>query len=99
MKHWMFRCDEVSKKVSHGMDAPLSLWARMLIRMHLWMCRHCNRVYRQLHQLRRMSRHDEAVASDCPSDIPTSLSAEARERIKTQLRCHEPDGSSRDGHA
>lgn len=86
MTHWMFRCDDVSKKVSQGMDTSISLWARILIRMHLWMCRHCSRVYRQLHQLRQMSRHNEADPSDCPPHIPTSLSPEARERIKKKLR-------------
>jgi predicted anti-sigma-YlaC factor YlaD len=86
MTHWMFRCDEVSKKVSQGMDTPLSLWARILIRMHLWMCRHCRRVYGQLHQLRRMSRFEDADASDCPPDLPDALSPEARERIKEKVR-------------
>ena len=86
MNHWMFRCNDVSKKVSQGMDTPQPLGTRMMIRMHLWMCRHCSRVYRQLHQLRQMSRHNHADAADCPPDLPDALSPEARERIKAKLR-------------
>jgi hypothetical protein len=81
----MFRCNEVSQKVSHGMDAPLPLGTRLLVRMHLWMCRHCSRVYHQLHLLRKISRRTEADPSDCPPDLPTTLSAETRERIKQEL--------------
>jgi hypothetical protein len=68
------------------MDAPLPLGTRILIRMHLWMCRHCGRVHRQLHQLRRISRHEAAEISDCPPGTPTALSPEACERIKQELR-------------
>jgi predicted anti-sigma-YlaC factor YlaD len=86
MKHWMFRCDQVSQKISQGLDAPQTLGARILIRMHLWMCRHCSRVYAQLHQLRRISRYNGADASDCPPDLPATLSPEACQRIKEKLR-------------
>lgn len=82
----MFRCDEVSQKVSQGLDAPLPLGTRLLIRMHLWMCRHCRRLYKQLQLLRRLSRGINADISDCPPDLPTALSPKVRERIKEKLR-------------
>lgn len=85
MKHWMFRCDEVSKKVSLGMDASLPFGTRLAIRFHLWMCRHCSRVHRQMHRLRAISRHDMDV--DLENECIDKLSPEARERIKTKLRC------------
>jgi hypothetical protein len=86
MKHWMFRCNDVSQKVSQGLDAPLPLATRLMVRMHLWMCRHCSRVYKQLQLLGRISRGVDAEISDCPPDLPTSLSPEARERIKKKMR-------------
>jgi predicted anti-sigma-YlaC factor YlaD len=86
MRHWMFRCSEVSQKVSQGLDAPLPLGTRLLVRVHLWMCRHCRRVYEQLRLLRKLSRHADVQEADCPPDLPTTLSPEARERIKKELR-------------
>ena len=82
----MFRCNEVSQKVSQGLDAPLPLATRLMVRMHLWMCRHCSRVYRQLRVLRKLSRQSDVQAIDCPADLPPTLSPEARERIKKELR-------------
>ena len=34
MKHWMFRCKDVSQKVSQSMDDPLPYYQRMAIRIH-----------------------------------------------------------------
>ncbi len=91
----MFRCDEVSKKVSLGLDAPMPLGTRLLIRMHQWMCRHCSRFNRQLQRLRELSRYDEEIPADldCPPDHHPNLSPEARERIKARLRCEDMDRS------
>jgi hypothetical protein len=84
MKHWMFRCNDVSQKVSQSLDASLPFHHRMAVRMHLLMCRYCARFRRQLIMLRKMSRH----VDDEPSvDITTAtLSKETKERIKTALR-------------
>jgi predicted anti-sigma-YlaC factor YlaD len=86
MSHWMFRCNEVSQKVSQGFDSPLPLGTRLLVRIHLWMCRHCRRVYKQLRLLRRLGRQSDAPAGDCPPELPTTLSPEARARIKKELK-------------
>lgn len=40
MKLWMFRCQDVSQKVSQSMDASLPLSHRLAVRMHLMMCRY-----------------------------------------------------------
>ena len=80
MTHWMFRCHDVSRKVSHSMDAPLPLHQRMAVRIHLMMCRYCARFRRQLLALRQLSRHVPGQPS------PESLPPETRERIKHALR-------------
>ena len=83
MKHWMFNCKDVSQKVSRSMDAQLPFHHRMAIRMHLLMCRYCARFYRQLHLLRKLSRHTDAdLSHDNP---PENLSPEIKERIKKSL--------------
>lgn len=83
MSHWMFNCKEVSRRVSESMDRNLPLYQRMLIRMHLMMCKYCTRFRRQVMILREFcrSRHlDEHVL-----DSAATLSPDARERIRKAL--------------
>ncbi len=84
MKHWMFRCKDVSQRVSLSLDASLPLHQRLAVRMHLMMCRYCARFRRQLIMLRKASR----LMDDEPSTDETTptLSDETRERIKKALR-------------
>lgn len=85
MNHWMFRCHDVSEKVSQAMDASLPLGHRLAIHLHLMMCRYCARFRRQLVMLRTMSRYTDADAP--PEDFtPALLSPEAKARIKKSLR-------------
>ncbi len=84
MNHWMFRCKDVSQKVSQSMDMTLPLYQRAAIQFHLMMCRYCARFSRQLKMLRRLSRHSD---SDPPPDEPSEkLSNEAKQRIKDALQ-------------
>ena len=83
MKHWMFRCDEITKKVSLSMDENLPLLHRMAIRFHLSMCRYCSRFRRQLLLLRKTGR--TTGEEEASSETSVSLSPEARERIKRAL--------------
>jgi hypothetical protein len=86
MSHWMFRCNDVSQKVSQSIDMTLPLHQRAAIKFHLMMCRYCARFSRQLKMLRRLSRHPD---SDLPPDEPPeSLSHEAKQRIKDALHAH-----------
>jgi hypothetical protein len=84
MKHWMFRCKDVSQKVSLLLDASLPFHHRLAVRMHLLMCRYCARFRRQLIMLRKVSR----LVDDGPSTDETTvaLSDETKERIKKALR-------------
>jgi hypothetical protein len=84
MKHWMFRCQDISQKVSESLDTSLPLHHRMAVRFHLVMCRYCARFRRQLIMLRRLSRHMD----DEPSTKPpaATLSKAAKERIKKAIR-------------
>ena len=84
MNHWMFRCKDVSHKVSMAMDMTLPLHQRAAIRFHLMMCRYCAKFNNQLKMLRKLSRHPD---SDLPQPEPTeSLSPEAKQRIKDTLK-------------
>ena len=84
MNHWMFRCKDVSQKVSLAMDVSLPLHHRLAIRFHLMMCRYCARFRRQMMMLRTLSRDIDDDPS--PADTTTAtLSDETRERIKKAL--------------
>jgi thioredoxin-related protein len=67
-----------------SLDRKLPWWERLLIGMHLMMCRYCSRFKKQLLQLRRFSRSRALV--EYSVDPSAALPAEARERIKNALR-------------
>ena len=88
MAHWMFNCKEVSKRVSESMDRRLPLHQRLMIRMHLVMCRFCLRAYRQMSCLRNIAR--DPRLQEAGMDESVFLSPEACERIKKSLRSQDP---------
>ncbi len=80
----MFNCKEVSRRVSEAMDHRLSFYQRMLIRMHLLMCRYCARFRRQVLLLGKLCRSrqlDERFL-----DATVVLPAEARKRIRQAIK-------------
>jgi len=86
MNHWMFRCKDVSAKISLSMDVSLPLPQRMAIRFHLMMCRYCSRFRRQLVILRNICRQvDSAPMPEYEAAVP-GLSPEAKDRLKAKLR-------------
>lgn len=84
MKHWMFCCEEVSKKFSESLDRQLPFHHRMFIRIHMLMCRYCSRFRRQLLLLSELSRSERIL--DMPKDFTSGLSDQARQRIKASLK-------------
>ena len=84
MNHWMFRCKDVSQKVSQSMDTRLPWHQRMAIETHLLMCRYCARFRSQLLTLRDMSREIDTPATT--NGTATGLSTESKEKIKQALR-------------
>jgi len=84
MNHWMFRCKDVSEKISLSMDVSLPVHQRMAIRFHLMMCRYCSRFHRQLKLLRKICAR---IDSDpMPEFDPPGLSQDAKDRLKVKLR-------------
>ena len=84
MSHWMFNCQEISRKVSKSMDDHLPLHERMMIAVHLWMCKYCRRFKKQMLILRNALRLTDLPGED--EDRSLYLPIEARERIKLSLR-------------
>jgi hypothetical protein len=89
MKHWMFKCREVTGLVSKSFDEKLPLFQRIGMWVHLFMCKLCSENRRQMMFLREAMRfyakHDEEMESY------VSLPPEAKERIKSSLRPKQPE--------
>ncbi|MBW1944755.1 MAG: anti-sigma factor [Deltaproteobacteria bacterium] len=83
MNHWMFRCNEVTRRVSQSLDEEPPFFQRVLIRMHLLMCKFCSRQKKQMLFIRDLLRIHSIPRKD-PAP-PAILSQEARERIKHSL--------------
>jgi thioredoxin-related protein len=84
MSHWMFDCKKVSMMVSESMDRNLPIHQRLLIAIHLLMCKYCNRFKKQL-QILRHAVDLEDLHEDVVDRFP-SLSKETREQIKQAMR-------------
>ena len=66
------------------MDQTLPFSERMMISVHLWMCKYCRRFKKQLLIIRTALRL--ADRSGDGADIPPSLPLEIRDRIKRAMR-------------
>lgn len=83
MSHWMFKCSEISKKVSESFDRSLPLHERLMIRLHLMVCKYCARFKKQLVIISRAIRAEDGSATGFEESV---LSSDARERIKRLLQ-------------
>ena len=84
--HWMFSCKDVSQLVSESMDRSLPFYQRVLIRMHLMMCKYCARFKNQLLTLRGACRLEDIYGEDL--EHTHFLSQESCDRIKHSLSKH-----------
>lgn len=82
MARFMPPCRDIAALVSRGMDEPLPWSRRLLIRLHVGMCRLCRRYEAQLRLIRHGVRQGAA-----PDRAPLDevLSPEARERLRRAL--------------
>ena len=83
---WMYSCKEVSEMVSNSMDRALPFYQRLLIRMHLLMCKYCTLCREQFETLRAASRYEELHGKEL--DDSRALSSDGKERLKEFLKNH-----------
>ena len=83
---WMYNCKEVSEMVSESMDRALPFYQRVLMRMHLLMCKYCTRCREHFETLRAASRYEELHGKEL--DDSHALSNDCKERIKEFLKNH-----------
>ena len=87
--HWMFSCKDVSQLLSESMDRSLPFYQRMLMRLHLSMCKYCSRLKAHFEALRTACRHEELYGNEL--DASRSLSHDGKERLKKFLKNHLSD--------
>ena len=56
MSKLMYSCEQAARLSSRAMEQPLTPSERILLRMHLMMCKRCSNFSRQIEFLRRASR-------------------------------------------
>ena len=83
MIHWMFNCREVTRLVSESLDREMTLGERIGIKVHLWMCKICPEVMKQMLFIRESIQLLSIEEGPLSADV--SLSPEARERITRAL--------------
>jgi len=80
-------CEETCFAVSESLDRPLSLRERAKVKIHLMMCKACQRMERQMYLLHRISRHyGDRINKLSETGKKPGLSREARSRILAQLQ-------------
>jgi hypothetical protein len=89
VRWWLLRrlptCKETVKVISESMERRLSLWERIKVRLHLWICLWCVWYLEQLRLMRETIRSRAAEEPNLESSTLPQLSSEARERIKLSL--------------
>jgi len=77
----MLSCKAVSRLASDALDRSLPLAQRMAMRLHLMMCRACDRYSRQIRSLRELlRRYPEQLEPDPAEERRLSLAAKQRMR-------------------
>ena len=66
------------------MERRLSLWERVTVKLHLWICLWCVWYLEHLQLMRDTIHSKAALEPNLDSSLPP-LSAEARERMKLRL--------------
>ena len=84
MGKWMLNCKEAAQIVSECLDREVPLHQRLLLRIHLFMCKLCSRNMSQMLFLREAMRFQASQSERV--DPSVRLSPDARERIKGGLR-------------
>lgn len=81
----MLTCKEVSARVSESLDHRLPLREQLKVKLHLIICRACQRLVRQMALLHAASRRI-ALDEVMPDTTQETLSSEARQRILQGLQ-------------
>ena len=80
---WMITCKEASRIISDGLEKDLPLLDRILVRIHLAMCKTCGYYKKQIIEIKNLL--ENCSDSDHLSS-PDPLPDDTREQIKALLK-------------
>jgi hypothetical protein len=87
-RYWLLRklptCQQTVEKISESMDRELTLRERINLKLHIWICAWCQWYLEHLEIIRETARAKGTESPDLES-VSSTLSAEARERIRRKL--------------
>ena len=91
LRYWLLRrlptCRQLVPVMSQSLERPLSLRERVAMKIHLWVCIWCVRYLEQLNFMREALRaRGQQLPGEDAGPEGVSLTAEARERLKSALR-------------
>jgi len=78
-------CRQTVEIISQSLERPLSLRERISLKLHLYVCVWCVWYLEHLELIRSSARARATIAHEIDFAPGTTLSAEARERIKRQI--------------
>jgi hypothetical protein len=82
----MLSCKAICQIVSESQDAKLPLHKRISVRLHLFMCKACQRMAHQMELLREAASRHESDWRTTQHSGQETLSKEASTRILSRLR-------------
>ncbi len=86
LAHRLPSCKEATQLVSTTLEQRLPLQQRIALKLHLWTCSLCRRYAQQLHLIKHAAQNYAVHEPMNHTPFSSSLSAEARERMKRSLR-------------
>ena len=70
----MLNCKQSSQFISASFDRPLTTRERFALKLHLFICKYCNRFNRQLQTMRvAMTTLAQSIANDNSIEMPVAL--------------------------
>lgn len=67
----MLNCREMTQVVTAYLEGELPIWSRMGISMHIMMCSHCRRYFKQIRDIQKAT--GKVPELDVPPDVAASL--------------------------
>lgn len=90
----MLNCKQISELASRALDEKLTLRQRMSLRMHLLLCSMCRGFARNLRRIQDACSQERSRLSDDSANAETSISPEARDRLRKNIEKAARNGSS-----
>lgn len=79
----MISCKQASQLTSQALDKKLSMWERLSLKLHLIICKNCQRFSQQIHKLHVTIR---SMGKQIEEDINITLPKETKKRIVSSIQ-------------